>query len=105
VLTILAVWSVSRAEGLSLSVADCAILFTVMVGVVLVPISIGGWGLREFAVVSLLAAHGVAPERAFLFSLCFGLVFLVGALPGAIVYPLYPLPAKAAAADAIGASP
>ncbi len=32
---------------------DCAVLFTVIVGVAL--ISVGGWGLRELAVVSLLA--------------------------------------------------
>jgi len=104
VLTILVVWSVSRAEGLMLSVPDCAILFTVMVGVVLVPISVSGWGLREFAVVSLLGSHGVAPERAFLFSLCFGLVFILSALPGVVVYLLYPLPARSAVTDALKSS-
>jgi uncharacterized membrane protein YbhN (UPF0104 family) len=93
-MTILVVWLVGRAQGLSLSVSDCAVLFTVMVGVVLIPISVGGWGLRELAVVSLLGAHGLAPGRALLFSLCFGLVFVVSALPGAVVWLLYPLPAK-----------
>ena len=93
-LTIINVWSVSHAQGLSLSMFDSAVLFTVMIGVVLVPISIGGWGLRELAVVSLLGAHGVAPERALLFSLCFGVVLMVSALPGVIVYLLYPLPAR-----------
>jgi glycosyltransferase 2 family protein len=99
VLTILVVWSVGRGEGLPLSVPDCAVLFIIMVGVVLVPISVGGWGLREFAVVSLLGAHGVATERAFLFSLGFGVVFMVSALPGAVIYLLYPLPAKTTVAD------
>lgn len=93
-LTIVAVWSVGRAQGLSLSAFDCAVLFTVMVGVVLVPISVGGWGLREFAVVSLLGAHGLAPEPALLFSVCFGLVCVLGALPGAVVWLVYPLPVK-----------
>ena len=91
--TIVVIWSISRAQGLSLSAVDCAVLFTVVMGIVLIPISVGGWGLREIAVVSLLGAHGVAPERALLFSLCLGLVFLVSALPGAIVWLLYPLPA------------
>jgi hypothetical protein len=90
-LTILIVWSLGRAQGLVLPVADAAVLFTVMVGVALVPISVGGWGLRELAVVSLLSDHGVAPERALLFSVCFGLVFLVGSLPGAFVWPFYSL--------------
>src|SRR5262249_26867262 len=72
-LTIVAVWSVGRAQGLALPLPDAAVLFTVMIGVILVPISVGGWGLRELAVVSLLATHGVAPERALLFSVCFRL--------------------------------
>ena len=88
-LTIIIVWSLGRAQGLVLPVADAAVLFTVMVGVALVPISVGGWGLRELAVVSLLSDHGVAPERALLFSVCFGLVLLVGSLPGAFIWPFY----------------
>src|SRR5262249_21776450 len=62
----------------------------VMIGVVAVPISIGGWGLRELAVVSLLGTHGVAPEKALLFSVCFGLALAVAFLPGALVWLLYP---------------
>ena len=92
VLTILIIWLVGRAQGLALPIVDCAMLFTVMVGVALVPISVGGWGLRELAVVSLLGAHGLAPERALIFSVCFGLVGVIGVLPGLIVWLLYPLP-------------
>jgi hypothetical protein len=65
-------------------------LFTIVIGVVIVPISIGGWGLRELAVISLLAGYGVAPERALLFSVCFGLALAIGSLPGALVWLLYP---------------
>jgi hypothetical protein len=61
-----------------------------MIGVVLVPISIGGWGLRELAVISLLAGYRVAPEKALLFSVCFGLALALGSLPGAAVWLLYP---------------
>ena len=53
VLTIVVIWSLGRAQGLLLPVSDAAILFTVMISVALVPISIGGWGLREVAVISL----------------------------------------------------
>src|SRR5262249_9391422 len=76
-LTIVIVWSVGRAQGLALPLPDAAVLFTVMIGVVIVPISASGWGLRELAVVSLLATHGVAPERALLISVCFGLALAV----------------------------
>src|SRR5262245_13817009 len=89
-LTIVVVWAVGRAQGLVLPLPDAAVLFTVMMGVVLVPISIGGWGLRELAVVSLLAAHGVAPERALLFSVGFGLALAIGSLPGALAWLFFP---------------
>jgi glycosyltransferase 2 family protein len=89
VLTIVVVWSLGRAQGLTLPLPDAAVLFTVMVGVTLVPISISGWGLRELAVVSLLGNFGVAPEKALLFSVCFGLTLAVSSLPGALCWLLY----------------
>jgi glycosyltransferase 2 family protein len=94
--TIVVIWALGKALGLAFSAYDCAVLFVLMVGMTLVPISVGGWGLRELAVVSLLGAYGVAPERALLFSLCFGAVALIAALPGAIVWPFYQLPTKVA---------
>jgi glycosyltransferase 2 family protein len=91
VLTIVVVWSLGRAQGLALPIPDAAVLFVVMIGVAIVPISISGWGLREVAVMSLLGNLGIAPEKALLFSVCFGLVFAVGSLPGALVWLLYSL--------------
>jgi glycosyltransferase 2 family protein len=89
VLTIVIVWSLGRAQGLALPIAEAAVLFTVMIGVALIPISVGGWGLRELAVISLLGNHGVAPEKALLFSVCFGLALAIGSLPGALAWLLY----------------
>src|SRR5713226_4948718 len=83
-LTILIIWSLGRAQGLVLPIPDAAVLFVVMVGVALVPVSINGWGLREVAVVAILGRHGVAPEQALVFSVCFGLVLAIGSLPGAL---------------------
>jgi glycosyltransferase 2 family protein len=94
-LTILAIWSLGRAQGLVLPIPDAAVLFVVVVGVALVPVSINGWGLRELAVVAILGRHGVAPEQALVFSVCFGLVLAVGSLPGALAWLVYSLaPAK-----------
>jgi len=90
-LTILVIWSLGRAQGLALPFADAAVLFTVMVGVAVVPISISGWGLREVAVISLLGNYGVAPGKALLFSICFGLTLVIASLPGALVWLLYPI--------------
>jgi glycosyltransferase 2 family protein len=88
-LTILVVWLLGQAQGLALPLPDAAVLFTVMIGVAIVPISVSGWGLRELAVISLLGNYGVAPEKALLFSVCFGLTLAVGSLPGALAWLLY----------------
>jgi uncharacterized membrane protein YbhN (UPF0104 family) len=95
-LTVVAVWSMGRALGLMFSMADATILFTIMVGVTSVPISISGWGLRELAVVSLLGRHGVSAENALLFSVGFGIVLALASLPGALVWLLYSGSAPAA---------
>jgi uncharacterized membrane protein YbhN (UPF0104 family) len=85
-LTIAAVWSLGRAQGLPLSPADAAVLFAVMIGVALVPFTVGGWGLRELAMVSLFGNHGLTPERALVFSMYFGLASLAASLPGAVAW-------------------
>jgi hypothetical protein len=90
--TIVVIWSLGRAQGLALPLPDAMVLFVVMIGVVAVPISIGGWGLREVAVISLVGSYGVAPERALLLSVCFGLALAFGSLPGALIWLLYPFP-------------
>jgi glycosyltransferase 2 family protein len=85
-LTIAAVWSLGRAQGIALSPADAAVLFAVMIGVALVPFTIGGWGLRELAMVSLFGNYGLSPERALVFSMCFGLTCILVSLPGALAW-------------------
>jgi len=85
-LTVFAIWSLARAQGFALPVVDAALLFTLMISISLLPVSIGGWGLRELAVSSLLATHGVPVEQALFFSVSFGLIVIVAALPGAVVW-------------------
>ena len=89
VLTIIAVWLLAGAAGLSLSILDAAVLFVVIVAVGLIPVSISGWGVRELTVTSLLAAYGVPSERAFLFSVSFGVALSIVALPGVVVWAFY----------------
>jgi uncharacterized membrane protein YbhN (UPF0104 family) len=52
----------------------------------MIPISAGGWGLREGVLIFALASLGVAPEEAIVPSLIFGLGILVVTLPGAWVW-------------------
>ncbi len=91
-LTIVAVWSLGRAQNLVLSPADAAVMFAVMVGVMLLPLSIGGWGLREFAMVSLFGNYGLTPEHALVFSMYFGLASIIASLPGAVAWFAFLIP-------------
>ena len=65
-LTIVAVWSVGRAQGLVLT-SPTRRCWSLHIGVALVPISIGGWGLRELAVISLLGTTEWHPKGRYSF--------------------------------------
>ncbi len=58
---------------------------------VALPLSIAGWGVREAVVVTLFQAMGMSPEHGLATSLLFGLVTLIGGLPGlvALMLPRY----------------
>jgi hypothetical protein len=89
ILTIVCIWGIGQAFSMSLGVVEAAALFTLMVAIAIIPVSVSGWGLREVAVTAFLNAHGVPAQRALLFSICFGLTFLAAALPGAVVLLFY----------------
>ncbi|EAU42418.1 hypothetical protein FP2506_06251 [Fulvimarina pelagi HTCC2506] len=55
------------------------------------PISIGGWGLRETAAAALWPLAGYAPSIGIAASVLYGLVSTVGALPGLFAFD-FPLP-------------
>jgi uncharacterized membrane protein YbhN (UPF0104 family) len=83
---ITALWAVSLGLDTSLTFVDCAVVFSPMVIAALVPITLGGWGLREGALVVLLRFYGVSGEQALLLSLLFSFALLVGTLPGLAVW-------------------
>jgi uncharacterized membrane protein YbhN (UPF0104 family) len=82
-LSMLAIWALARAQGISLPPIDVAILFVVMVAATILPLSIGGWGVREVAAIAFLSARGVPVEQALFLSVSFGVVMILASLPGA----------------------
>ena len=88
-LSIAAIWELGKSFGMSLSVLEAAVLFTLMLAAAVVPISVSGWGLREVMVTAFLTAHGMAAQRAFAFSISFGLALVTASLPGAVAMMLY----------------
>jgi glycosyltransferase 2 family protein len=75
----------AAGQGIKLSSADVAAIVPLMLLVSMVPIAVGGWGLRELFLVTLLGALGIAPESALLLGISFGAVILVSTLPGALL--------------------
>ena len=71
---------------MNLSFLDCLVLIPPIVLVSTIPISIAGWGVREAAMITLLALVGVAEADAFVLSVLFGLLTFGLSLPGGIVW-------------------
>ncbi len=75
--------ALGRPVGLELAVAMPLMLLAMAI-----PLSVGGWGLREATAAVLLPSFGWSPEQAVALSTLYGLTVLAGALPGALV-PLW----------------
>ncbi len=56
----------------------------------LIPFSVAGWGFREAAAASVWLALGLPAEQGAAVAVAYGLVVLVGALPGGVVLALRP---------------
>ena len=72
--------------GLDVTLLDCLTLVPPVMLIMTIPISIGGWGVRETAMVSLFGLIGVPGEGAFALSVVFGLTGIAVAIPGGIIW-------------------
>jgi uncharacterized membrane protein YbhN (UPF0104 family) len=77
----IASWWMGLSLGLPLSLADYLVFIPVVTIVTLVPVSVGGWGVREGALIALLGLVGVSSHMALAFSVVFGFVGIVASLP------------------------
>ena len=75
----------AAAASLGIHIRWTALLFIVpsVVFVMLLPISLAGWGVREVGLVWFLRMYGVPGEEALALSLMLGLVGVIVSLPGA----------------------
>lgn len=76
------------AQGLRLDVSlvDCLALFPPVLLMTALPISLAGWGVREGSMVYAFGLIGVAAPDALILSVLYGLMTLVLALPGGLVW-------------------
>jgi uncharacterized membrane protein YbhN (UPF0104 family) len=87
-ISIVAFWLLAQGQRLPFDLADAVAIVPLVLLVSMVPIALGGWGLREGFVVALLGAAGIGTEGALLLSLSFGTVVLLAALPGVVILAL-----------------
>jgi uncharacterized membrane protein YbhN (UPF0104 family) len=76
----------ARALGIDITLVDCLVLIPPVMLVTTLPISVAGWGVREGAMVTALGFIGVNSTDALLLSVLFGLLGIIVALPGGLVW-------------------
>lgn len=85
-MTALALMLVGVASGYELSfmqgifASACGLIFAIL------PVTFGGWGLREGTIAFALGFFGIASEQAIDISLSFGLALLISTFPGALMF-------------------
>jgi len=91
-----------RDLGVDISFWQCLIVVPVIIQVSLLPISIGGWGVRESAAVIGFGLFGVASHVALAVSVLFGLLILLFSLWGGVWWWLdrHPLSSSKSSGDA-----
>ena len=86
VANVVLVWMLGQGAGLPLPLDYCFVLMPLVALLTLLPISVGGLGVREGAVVLLLAPRGIAAGQAVTLSLLWFSVFVAAGLAGAGLY-------------------
>lgn len=98
-----AVYSIAQSLGVRLGLLQCLALMPIVVLATAVPISIAGWGVREVAMVAVLASVGVTHENALLISLFYGGLAVATSLPGGVLW-LFEQRAGAGTANSVAAT-
>jgi hypothetical protein len=85
-LSIAGIWLLARGLGIDVGAPTLAATVPLALLAASVPVSIGGWGVREGVLVHLLATQGVAADAALALSLSFGMALALASLPGGLLW-------------------
>ena len=83
---LLAFAACAAAVGVWLSPLAIMVILPLVLFTMLLPLSIGGWGLREGAAVALFPLAGATGADGFAASACFGVVFMLSACSGLVLF-------------------
>ena len=84
-LNLAAFWAAAAAVGVWLPLGAALVVLPLVLFAMLVPLTVGGWGLREGAAVALFPLAGASGAEGFAASAAFGAVFTLTALVGLIL--------------------
>jgi hypothetical protein len=87
-LTVVAIMIMATGLEMDIEWGGFLLIIPLVTLIMVVPISIAGWGVREGTMIVGFGYLGVAPELALALSIFYGLSMLVVALPGGIVWAL-----------------
>jgi uncharacterized protein (TIRG00374 family) len=81
-----AIFALAHGSGVDVGFLTWLVVMPVVLLVTALPISVGGWGTREIAMVYMLGLFGVPPDLAAAVSIKFGLCTTVASLVGAPIW-------------------
>jgi len=76
----------AQASGAQLDLLVCLTLAPPVLLLATLPVSFGGWGVREAALIGLLAPFGIAADQALGISIALGLLVMAAGLPGGVLW-------------------
>jgi glycosyltransferase 2 family protein len=82
----LCAYVIAASLEINLTLLDCLVLMQPVALITALPISVGGWGVREAAMIGLLGLAGVPSSAALALSVQLGLLATVVSLPGGVVW-------------------
>lgn len=85
-LIVMSVHVIAIGLGLDVGLFESLVLVPAVILLSTVPVSIGGWGLREGLMVTALGLAGVPADAALSVSILFGLAQIVAGLPGGALW-------------------
>lgn len=86
ILVIAVTWIMAIGLRLQISVSYFLIFVPVITLISMIPVSLNGMGLREYAFMSLFGAIGVLPASCIALGVLSSIVIILSSLPGGIVY-------------------
>lgn len=77
-----------HALGAQISLGRTVLIFPLVMLLSMIPVSLGGWGVREASMVWVFGAVGVSAQDALAISILFGLANTAAGLPGGVLWLL-----------------